>query len=220
MGEEGVDRCQVLGLQQQEVEYPHSHWPPFPVEKPKSPFFRVRRARKNGLLGFRARNEYNYKKLLTGGYPLRYPGNLMKLNFVTRSTLSRLSLLGLSALAIASCRTNSSENSIVAPSPETTTDASSTTAVATQPVRCETANHYADVTWQGEQPVLTFARKPAEVNVNQTPANRKANPDGSTTFGVAEESTFYVRVFPDGSCFLQVLGSNGAVALEENGRVQ
>jgi len=155
------------------------------------------------------------------GHPLHLLTQPMKLKALTRSSLFRISLVGLSALAIASCRTESAENSIPSsPSPAADAGSQAATATATAPVTCETANYYAEVSRNGEQSVMTFARKPDVISVNQAPVSSKANSDGSTTFGVSGESTFYARIFPNGTCFLQVVGTDGTVALEENGQLR
>jgi hypothetical protein len=85
--------------------------------------------------------------------------------------------------------------------------------------RCNTPNHLAEVAQQNGQSVLQIVRKPSEVIATSQPGGLAtlANPDGSTTYGIVSGSTFYVRVFPNGTCFIQVLDTNGAVSLEENG---
>jgi hypothetical protein len=58
------------------------------------------------------------------------------------------------------------------------------------------------------------------VVLSNAPATVTANPDASATYAAAGTSTTYARIFPDGNCFVQVVGGNGAVALEENGRTR
>lgn len=89
-----------------------------------------------------------------------------------------------------------------------------------QPIRCDTPGYIAEVVWQGSQPGMTLTRKPSEVLLSSAPATVKANPDASATYASAGTSTTYARVFPDGTCFVQVVGGNGAVSLEENGRTR
>ncbi|WP_297082809.1 hypothetical protein [Thermoleptolyngbya sp. C42_A2020_037] len=92
-------------------------------------------------------------------------------------------------------------------------------AIAPGSVRCNTPNHLAEVAQQNGQSVLQIVKKPSEVIATSQPGGLAtlANPDGSTTYGIVSGSTFYVRVFPNGTCFIQVLDTNGAVSLEENG---
>lgn len=92
-------------------------------------------------------------------------------------------------------------------------------AVPAQPASCETANYFAEIVWEGGQPLMTFTRKPNTSSLNRAPATRTVNADGSVTFAAGRESTFYARIFPNGTCFLQAVGSNGVVSLEENGRI-
>ncbi len=96
----------------------------------------------------------------------------------------------------------------------------SPSATTAQSTRCETAGYVAQISWQGSQPRMTFTRKPSEVLVNNAPTTVKANPDASTTYSTADPLPTFARVFSDRTCFVQVLGSNGTVSLEENGRTQ
>ncbi|MFQ3618621.1 MAG: hypothetical protein SNJ57_18920 [Cyanobacteriota bacterium] len=110
-----------------------------------------------------------------------------------------------------------------APAAEAPAESPAPTETATQSVpptaRCNTPNHLAEVAQQNGQSVLQIVRKPSEVIATSQPGGLAtlANPDGSTTYGIVSGSTFYVRVFPNGTCFIQVLDANGAVSLEENG---
>jgi len=106
---------------------------------------------------------------------------------------------------------------------ESPTPTATATQTATQSIpptaRCNTPNHLAEVSQQNGQSVLQIVRKPSEVIATSQPGGLAtlANPDGSTTYGIVSGSTFYVRVFPNGTCFIQVLDADGVVSLEENG---
>ncbi|BAU42701.1 hypothetical protein [Leptolyngbya sp. O-77] len=106
-----------------------------------------------------------------------------------------------------------------APAAATSPAPATATAIAPGSVRCNTPNHLAEVAQQNGQSVLQIVKKPSEVIATSQPGGLAtlANPDGSTTYGIVSGSTFYVRVFPNGTCFIQVLDTNGAVSLEENG---
>lgn len=83
---------------------------------------------------------------------------------------------------------------------------------------CLTANYFMNITWQQDQPKMTFGRKPAEPIFRDMEAAVQANPDGSFTYAFTKEALFYVRVYPDRTCLIQVVEpvSNRAT-LEENG---
>lgn len=91
---------------------------------------------------------------------------------------------------------------------------------AAQVIRCETANYYADLAFQGGQAQMTLVRKPSTTSFDKAETTRTDNPDGSVTFATARGDTFYARVYPNATCFLQAVASNGAVALEENGSIK
>ncbi len=96
----------------------------------------------------------------------------------------------------------------------------SQSATTAQSTRCETAGYVAQISWQGTQPRMTFTRKPSEMLVNNAPTTVKANPDASTTYSAAGPLLTFARAFSDGTCFVQVVGNNGTVSLEENGRTR
>jgi len=148
-------------------------------------------------------------------------------------------LVGLAALTFSSCDGAPSNP----PSPESQTIPVSPTNTAsplpgtpnpepgfmTQPTSCDTANYYAEVVWEGQQPFITLVQKPAPANgyqtttnLNRAAATRTANNDGSVTFGSPlEGGIIYTRVFPNGTCFIQsVATATGTVVFEENGRIQ
>lgn len=147
---------------------------------------------------------------------------------------SRVLLAGLITVALASCEPDNStpvpdaQTSPVAPPTDTAVNPPPIApaspdpgaAAIAQPASCETANYFAEIVWEGGQPLMTFTRKPNTASLNRAPATRTVNTDSSVTFSAGRESTFYARIFPDGTCFLQVVGSNGAVSLEENGRIR
>ncbi|GAB4141832.1 MAG: hypothetical protein Fur0046_17990 [Cyanobacteria bacterium J069] len=155
-----------------------------------------------------------------------------------RSLRVGLAIASLSALLFAACDAGpnagigevteapaSAPADPVAPDAAATPAAEAPAAPATPPAaasastRCNTPNHLAEVTQQNGQGVLQIVKKPSEVIATSQPNGLAAltNPDGSTTYGTVSGSTFYVRVFPNGTCFIQVLDTNGAVTLEENG---
>ncbi|HIK57398.1 MAG TPA: hypothetical protein IGS37_19815 [Synechococcales cyanobacterium M55_K2018_004] len=108
----------------------------------------------------------------------------------------------------------------IAPSPSIDPTANNPAAVG-QPTRCETATHFADITWQNNQPRMTFSRKGANpILRDATPVKRTPNPDGSITYGFTGEETFYARIYLDNTCFLQILGSNNTLMFEESGVFQ
>ena len=85
---------------------------------------------------------------------------------------------------------------------------------------CLTANYFANLNWQQDQPRVSFGRKPQQGLVQQV-ARRTGNPDGSFTYEVAENPDsmlYYMRVYPDRSCLLQVVEKNsGKTNVEESG---
>jgi len=86
-------------------------------------------------------------------------------------------------------------------------------------VVCMTPNYLAKVEWQGDQPKLTFGRKPDQFTLNKAPAAAKSNPDGSITYRAGGEALTYARIYPNNSCFVQVVRAQNQVVLEENGIV-
>lgn len=96
------------------------------------------------------------------------------------------------------------------PPPETT---------ARESYACLTANYFTEITWQQDQPQMSFGRKPAELTFSNEVANVKGNADGSFTYQLAKEDLFYTRVYPDRSCFVQVVTSNNIPIVEENGKL-
>lgn len=85
---------------------------------------------------------------------------------------------------------------------------------------CDTPSHFAEVTWENGQPYLSFTNKPNNTVLNKAnPVAILGNPDNSYTYGVQAESTFYVRVYPNGECLLQSLNAQQQVVVEEYGRV-
>jgi type IV secretory pathway VirB10-like protein len=92
--------------------------------------------------------------------------------------------------------------------------------LAGQNVACTTPQYFGEITWQGQQPLMNFGRKPNEASLRgATPVAIVGNPDGSRTYGVRSEGIFYLRAFTDGSCMLQTLDNRGAVVVEEYGRL-
>ncbi|MGG6293491.1 hypothetical protein ACQ4M4_03620 [Leptolyngbya sp. AN02str] len=87
--------------------------------------------------------------------------------------------------------------------------------------RCNTPSYYADVTWQQDQPRLSFTRKPNDTTLNQaTPVSLTHNDDGSITYGYQRDTIVYSRVYADQSCFVQVVNPmNSNVVIEEVGTV-
>jgi len=86
-------------------------------------------------------------------------------------------------------------------------------------VACITPNYVARVEWQGDQPKMTFGRKPDQFTLNKAPAAATSNPDGSRTYRAGGEALTYARIYPNNSCFVQVVRAQNQVVLEENGTV-
>lgn len=85
---------------------------------------------------------------------------------------------------------------------------------------CQTPNYVATVTWQQDQPIMTFGRPNEAPTVQNATANVKNNPDGSFTYEFSQDAVFYTRVYPDRTCFVQVVNpANNTVAVEENGKL-
>ncbi len=85
---------------------------------------------------------------------------------------------------------------------------------------CRTPNYSVTVTWQQDQPVMTFGRQNEAPTVQNAGATAKNNPDGSFTYEFAQNALFYARVYPDRTCFIQVVNpANNTVAVEENGKL-
>lgn len=104
--------------------------------------------------------------------------------------------------------------------PANSAPANASTQTAGKNVACDTPNYFAEITWQDGGPSMTFADKPDQTNLDKaTPVAIVSNTDGSTTYGHEGDSTTYVRIYPNGSCLVQTLNSQGTVAAEEFGRV-
>lgn len=86
-----------------------------------------------------------------------------------------------------------------------------------QDATCITTNYVSRIDWQGDNAFVTFGRKPSATAVQNAPATVTRNVDGSLTYGFSAENTTYTRVYPDNTCFVQVVRSNNAVVLEESG---
>lgn len=109
-------------------------------------------------------------------------------------------------------------------SPFTAITAPPLQALATAPVResygCLTANYFADIVWQQDQPQLSIGRRPAEVSLQGAVAKVTGNADGSFTYAVNREALYYTRVYPDRTCLIQVVDpASGRPTLEESGRL-
>ncbi len=95
---------------------------------------------------------------------------------------------------------------------------------ATAPVRenygCLSANYFADIVWQQDQPQMSLGRRPAEASLRGAPATVTSNADGSLTYASGGEALYYTRVYPDRTCLIQVVNpATGAPILEEVGRL-
>ena len=86
-------------------------------------------------------------------------------------------------------------------------------------VVCTTPNYLAKIEWQGDQPNLTFGRKPDQFTLNKAPVVANSNPDGSITYRASGEALTYARIYPNNSCFVQVVRAPNQVVLEENGTI-
>lgn len=85
---------------------------------------------------------------------------------------------------------------------------------------CRTPNYVVSVAWQQDQPAMSFGRQNEAPTVQNAVAQVKNNPDGSFTYELSQDAVFYARVFPDRTCFIQVVNpANNTVAVEENGRL-
>ncbi|MBW4467200.1 MAG: hypothetical protein KME07_17375 [Pegethrix bostrychoides GSE-TBD4-15B] len=93
------------------------------------------------------------------------------------------------------------------------------TSAPRQNASCTTANYFAKVVWQGDQPTMTFGRKPDQTTLNNAPAVLASNSDGSITYRADGEAATYVRLYPNNSCFVQVVQAENQVVLEETGTV-
>ncbi len=87
---------------------------------------------------------------------------------------------------------------------------------------CITASYLANLTWQQEQPNLSFGSRQQQLIPAQA-ARATANPDGSFTYEFAnrpDNLLYYARVYPDRTCLLQVVDSaSGRVSFEERGQL-
>ena len=140
-------------------------------------------------------------------------------------------LLGALTVGLASCELLDSltANSESSPSATTSSEAGaaspqadsngSTKASIGQEVTCETANYLGKITWEGEEPQITFGRKPNETTLDAVgPVSILSNADGSTTYGYHQDLTVYMRAYSNGTCLLQALSNQGATTVEEFGR--
>lgn len=110
-------------------------------------------------------------------------------------------------------------NPTAAPNPDTAASEQPTiNGVLGADVTCESPSHFAKIAWNEGLPYMTFGDKPDITTLNATPATVTINPDVSLTYGTQGESTFYTRIYPNGSCFVQVTNASGNVILEENGQ--
>jgi hypothetical protein len=130
----------------------------------------------------------------------------------------QMALLGLVATLATSCDSLSnlfSDGS--APVDQAAPGAASS--VPRQNATCTTANYFAKVEWQGDQPTMSFGRKPDQLTLSNAPAILASNADGSITYQASGEALTYARLYPNNSCFVQVIRAPNQVVLEENGTV-
>lgn len=86
---------------------------------------------------------------------------------------------------------------------------------------CASPSYVATVTWQNNQPSMALTG-PNQISVLQnTGARYRTNPDNSATYEVAKDSLFYARVYPNRTCFIQVVNpANNSVTIEETGSLR
>ncbi len=127
---------------------------------------------------------------------------------------AQMVLIGLvAALASTGCDTLSSLLSDAPPA-----DPAASAIALGQNATCTTPNYVAKIVWQGDQPTMSFG-KPAQLTLNNAPAASATNPDGSVTYRADGEASTYARLYPNSTCFVQVVGTENQVVLEENGTV-
>lgn len=138
-------------------------------------------------------------------------------------------IIALNAVLLLGCSLVTEQPDSTSDSPTSTPTATPVTAPPEEPqadnnqvlgsdVTCDSPSHFAKITWHQGLPYMTFALKPDALSLDNAPATATINPDVSLTYGVQGESDFFVRIYPNRSCFVQVLDSAGTVTLEENGR--
>lgn len=94
----------------------------------------------------------------------------------------------------------------------------------TTPIRenysCLTANYFADILWQQDQPKMNFGRNQAQAVFRDAPSKVTSNADGSFTYEASGASLYYARVYPDRTCLIQVVDpASGTPTIEETGRL-
>lgn len=124
--------------------------------------------------------------------------------------------LGLGILLLVGCDSNStSQNQI--PGQEQSPAANAT---PSQGLVCDTPGYFSEVASEQGQFTLTFGEKPGEnILLKANPITVVSNEDGSRTYGYQEpNATTYTRFYPNGTCLVQVVGTDGSVVVEEAGQ--
>lgn len=137
--------------------------------------------------------------------------------------------IGLSAALLGSCSNGSTlwsqwtGSSSPTQQVPTTTSPSTTQAdlaqVPAQDVTCEGRSHVIRIVWSQGQPLLTFYRKPDDVTINLAPSTYARNSDGSLTYTYTTATTTTLTVYANNTCFMQVVGSSGAIEVSEEGQL-
>ncbi|WP_315788276.1 hypothetical protein [Fischerella sp. JS2] len=88
-----------------------------------------------------------------------------------------------------------------------------------QNITCEGQLNIADISWQQGQPLINFESKPpGKKHLNNAPATRVSNKDGSISYISGGKTTTTVTFFSNGKCSLLVKSTSGSVTVEEKGQ--
>lgn len=125
-------------------------------------------------------------------------------------------VLGLGILLIAGCGGNDSAQDPTAEQGQNPT----ANGAPSQGLTCDTPSYFAEVATDQGQFNLTFGEKPAEnILLRANPISAVQNEDGSRTYGYQEaDATTYARFYPNGTCLVQVVGSDNTIVVEEAGQ--
>jgi len=84
---------------------------------------------------------------------------------------------------------------------------------------CLGSQHYGEIVWQQGQPRLTFGRQNGTPMLRNAPISVAGYPDGRTIYTFLGETMTTVRINPNSTCQLRVVGDRGITTVNETGRI-
>jgi hypothetical protein len=123
-----------------------------------------------------------------------------------------------------SCTTNAADSSdtssSAAPSAQTSPDQTNQGSQTNQTaISCRSTNYFADLTWVQGQPLMSFGDGRNPNLASNTPVTVSQTADGGTIYTTRTANAARMVVYPNGSCALQVISSNGTTTVNELGQV-